>query len=66
MDHRRHRPFAVGACDMQRGKGALGMIQRVAKMPDVLEAQLDAEGLECKETIEQFSAKTLKWLLTER
>jgi hypothetical protein len=42
------------------------MIQRVAKMPDVLEAQLDAEGLECKETIEQFSAKTLKWLLTER
>jgi hypothetical protein len=52
MRHRRHRSLAVGARDVQRGERTLRMIERLAETRDVVETQLDAEGLERKEALE--------------
>ena len=55
VGHGRHRPLAVGAGDVQRGEAALGMAQRLAQQRDVLETELDPEGFEREETVEQQS-----------
>ncbi len=52
--HRGHRSLAVGARDVQGGEAPLRMTERLAEGGDVIEPQLDAEGLERKQTIEQL------------
>jgi hypothetical protein len=53
MDHRGDGALAVGARDVEREKRALRMIERFTEMTDVLETQLDAEGLEREKPIQQ-------------
>ena len=53
VEHRRHRAFAVGAGDVNRAKGTLGVIQAVHERPDVLEAELDPDLLEAEEVGER-------------
>jgi hypothetical protein len=50
VDHRRDRALAVGTRDVQRDERALGMTERRAQSPDVVETQLDAERLELEQT----------------
>ena len=49
IDHRRHRALAVGAGDVHRAEGALGVAESRDERGDVLEAELDPELLEAEE-----------------
>ena len=51
LDHRRDRSLAVGAGDVDRRPRALGPVQRVENLVDVLEAELDAELFEREEPL---------------
>jgi len=53
VHHRGDGTLAVGAGDVQREEGALRMTERGAERADVLEPQLDAEGLEREKPIQQ-------------
>ena len=52
VGHRRDRSLSIRAGNVQRTKRTLGMAERLAESRDVVEAQLDAEGLEREETVE--------------
>ena len=52
VGHGRDRSLSIRAGNVQRTKRTLGMAERLAESRDVVEAQLDAEGLEREETVE--------------
>src|SRR5688572_17744299 len=54
VHHRGYRTLAVGSRDVQGGEAAFGMTERFTQARDVVEPQLDAEGLERKQTVEQL------------
>ena len=58
LDHRRHRALAVGAADVNRSIGALGVAERRENGADVVEPELDAELFEREEPFERSHSAT--------